>query len=87
LGGNHGTVKIRNEKSQINKNILIIKDSYANSFVPYLIPHYNEITMIDLRHYRGNLSDYIKENNIDEILLLYNINSFSNDNSIKNIKW
>lgn len=87
FGGNHGTVKIRNEKSQINKNILIIKDSYANSFVPYLIPHYNEVTMIDLRHYRGNLSDYIKENNIDEILLLYNINSFSNDNSIKNIKW
>lgn len=87
FGGNHGLVKITNRKPQRHKNILIIKDSYANSFVPYLIPHYKQITMIDLRHYRDNISDYIKENNIDEVLLLYNINSFSNDNSIKNIKW
>ncbi|SHI03650.1 DHHW family protein [Clostridium grantii] len=82
LDGNHAlttiTTNIKNEK-----RLVIFKDSYAHSLIPFLANHYEEIHIIDLRYYKLNIYDYIKQNNINEALFLYNISSFSKDESIK----
>lgn len=44
---------------------------------------YSEVHMLDLRFFRGNVEDYIKENNITEVLAIYGIPNFSNDVTIK----
>ncbi len=67
LGGDKPLGKIQTEVKN-DKKILLIKDSYANSFVTYLIPHYEEIYMVDPRSYGGNIFKLIEENQIDEIL-------------------
>lgn len=69
LSGDHPLGKITTEIKN-DKKIVVIKDSYANSFIPFLIPHYEEIYIVDPRMYEGNIFDLIKENNIDEILFL-----------------
>ncbi|MEW9097035.1 MAG: DHHW family protein [Clostridiaceae bacterium] len=84
LDGNHPVVKISTEVKN-DKKLLIIKDSYANSFVPFLLDHFNEIYMVDLRFYNENLNDLINKNNIDNLLILYNVNTFFEDASINNI--
>lgn len=62
--------------SSINdKEILIVKDSYANNFIPYLMFHYGKITIIDPRYYKLSIVDYINENNIDNVLFLFNMNT------------
>jgi len=53
-----------------DRKIMVIKDSYANAFVPFLTPHYSEIYVVDPRHYKENLIDLVKENNIGEVLVL-----------------
>lgn len=53
-----------------NKKIMVIKDSYGNAFIPFLTPHYSEIYVVDPRHYKENIIDLAKENNIDEVLFL-----------------
>ncbi len=53
-----------------NKKIMVIKDSYGNAFIPFLTPHYSEIYVVDPRHYKENIIDLAKKNNIDEVLFL-----------------
>ena len=48
LDGNHSCIKI-NTSSESGKKLVVIKDSYANSLVPFLTDHYSEIYMVDLR--------------------------------------
>ncbi|KAJ51071.1 hypothetical protein BD780_000191 [Clostridium tetanomorphum] len=84
LNSNHPLIKIKSDISN-NKKLLLIKDSYANSFIPFLAEHYSEIYVVDLRYYDENLNTLIKANNIDDNLILYNVNTFFEDESVNNI--
>ena len=85
LDGNHALVKI-NTNVPNNKKILILKDSYAHCFVPFLTEHYSEIHMVDLRYFNMSINEYIKQFNIDEVLMLYNISSFSQENTLAKLR-
>ena len=84
--GNHPLVKITTESDE-DRKLIILKDSYANSFVPFLIEQFSEIYMVDLRYYKEDLSKLIEENEISEMLMLYNANTYFQDMSVKNIKY
>ena len=58
-------------------SLLILKDSFANSFVPYLLDDYSKITMIDSRYYRGNVTELAED--YDEVLILYGIDNFAGE--------
>lgn len=59
--------------------LLILKDSYANCFAQFVIDDYAETHLIDLRFFGDSISDYIAENGITQILVLYNIPNFASD--------
>ena len=85
LGGNYGQVHIQNQKAASKakgKNILIIKDSFANSFVPFVTQDYENIYMVDLRYYNGDMKSYLQEHNITDVLVLYNISNFISDRNL-----
>lgn len=52
------------------KKIMVFKDSYGNAFIPYLTSHYDQIFIIDPRHYNKGAISYAKENGIHEFLFL-----------------
>ncbi len=56
--------------SQVEKNILVLKDSYGNAFIPFLLPHYRDIFIVDPRYFKNNIYDLIKDNKIDEVLII-----------------
>ena len=72
-GGNHGIVEIKNNNAQRDKTLLILKDSFANSFVPFITGDYSRIIMLDERYIFISLFDYVKSVNPDEILVLREI--------------
>lgn len=82
--GNHAVVDIKTTAASDEK-LLILKDSYANCFVPFLIPYYREIMMIDPRYYYGDLYELLDSENYSEVLFLYNGNTFFEDNSISGV--
>lgn len=85
LGGNYGQVHIQNQKAASKakgKNLLIIKDSFANSFVPFVTQDYENIYMVDLRYYNGDMKAYLQEHEITDVLVLYNISNFISDRNI-----
>ena len=61
----------------------MLKDSYANSFVPFLAQHYRKIVMVDPRYYYGDLEQLIQVENVQEILYLFNANTFFADTSLE----
>lgn len=84
FGGNYPMIKIKTTNRE-GRNLLVIKDSYANCFVPFLIPHYKEITMIDPRYYYEDVNKEIADSDIQDVLFLYNANTFFEDNSLSSI--
>lgn len=65
-----------------NGKLLILKDSYANCFAQFCVDDYEETHLIDMRFFRGSVQEYIKENGITEVLVLYNIPNFTSDSGI-----
>lgn len=57
-------------KAISGKKLLIVADTSAASFVPYLINAYSEIHYINPNYYKENLSIFAKEKDIDEVLFL-----------------
>lgn len=86
LDNNHALIEITNNSLDTNNSILIIKNSYANAFVPFIVNHYKNVYVIDLRYYSGIVSNYVNENNIEDILILYNLNNMYADMSIVKLK-
>lgn len=81
LGGNHPLIDIKTT-SESDKVLLLVKDSYANSFVQFLTHYYKEIIMVDPRYYYEDIEKLIKDKNITDMLYLYNSNTFFNDSSL-----
>ncbi|MBQ9827058.1 MAG: hypothetical protein IJM62_00080 [Lachnospiraceae bacterium] len=81
FGGNHPQVDI---KTTVNneKRILIFKDSYANCYIQFLLPYYEEIIMIDPRYYYGNVDTIIKTKNITDVMFLYSADTILADKSL-----
>lgn len=87
LNGNNSLTIIKNKGLDNNKKLLVIKDSYANSLIPFLTENYEEIHVIDLRSFSKSLNEYIEEDNFCDILVLYNYNTFIRDTSLVKIKY
>lgn len=84
LGGNYPLVRVTTA-SQADRRLMVIKDSYANAFLPFLSKAFNEITVVDLRYFRGDVNKLMADYLITDVLFLYNINTFHDDNSILNL--
>mgnify|MGYP004516099991 FL=1 len=82
FGGNHSKVVITTPTEE-NRTLLIIKDSYANSLVPFLAPFYRKIVLVDPRYFYDDLEELIQVEEIQEVLYLYNANTFYADTSLE----
>ncbi len=82
LGGNQPRQVIENADDTQGKRLLVIKDSFSHCIVPFLAAHYAQIHLIDLRYYRSGLQDYINEQGIDEVLILYSAENFKTDKNL-----
>ena len=62
--------------------LLLVRDSYSDSLVPFLTPHFSEIHLMDLRYYKTSASEYIAKNGIDAALVLYSVPNFTSDTNL-----
>ena len=54
-------------------------------WIPFLIPYYREIVVVDPRYYYDDIEKVMKKDNITSVLFLYNGNTFVKDNSISGV--
>ena len=69
------------------KSLLLIKDSYAHSLVPFLSKHYSKITMVDMRYINVGLDYFsINVNDYSQVLISYNVISFAGDQNLPKLR-
>ena len=81
LGGNEGLVRIETDRIGAGR-LLVFKDSYFNCFLPFLLDSFETVDIVDPRYYSGDLLMLMRQNEYDQILYFYNINTFSADTSL-----
>lgn len=80
LYGNNGFCRIAGSGEG---KLMIIKDSYANSLIPFLLNNYAQIDVVDLRYLRdATVDELIEREGYDDLLVLYNFQSFSSDTNL-----
>lgn len=76
LRGNNGYSTIEGDGKG---SILVVKDSYANSFIPYLTQNYKNIGIVDFRANTEKIDSIIERGNYDRVLILYSFQGFASD--------
>ena len=84
LGGNTSVIDIKTVSTS-QKRLLVVKDSFADCFIPFLTPYYREIIVVDPRYYSGTISEIMDTYRITDALILYSGNTFFTDNNISGV--
>ncbi|MDD2361832.1 MAG: DHHW family protein [Oscillospiraceae bacterium] len=84
LGENRPLIEITTGTKN-GKTLMLIQDSYAHCFIPFLTSHFENILVLDPRHLDTDYKSYAVENGVTDILILYNLPNFSNDKSLKRL--
>lgn len=74
IGGDHPLIEIHNPNINDGSSIVVVKESYGNAFVPFLVDSYEHVYVIDYRHWSGNLADFVTSKGIDDVLFLNVVN-------------
>ena len=72
-GGNHGILTVTNHDVKDGGTLLILKDSFANSFLPCLVGDYARIIMIDERYAFMDIGQFALDSGADEIAVIREI--------------
>ena len=86
LDNMHPLIVIENANADSGRCLALVKDSYANCMVPYLVNHYQSIYVFDTRYYREGPSALINAHpEITDVLILYNMYTMDEDIGINGI--
>lgn len=75
LNGNQPITRIiqKNPAKEVQgKKLLVLKDSFGNSMVPYMAEHFEETVMLDLRFRGLNLDQFLQKEEFTDAALIYN---------------
>lgn len=82
IGGDNKYVHISNPDITDGSSILVVKESYGNAFVPFLVDHYQDVYVIDYRYYTKTVSELVDAYDIGTVLMLNNIAATSTDSRV-----
>ena len=85
FGGNHPIVE-GTVKNGSGRRLLVIKDSYANSFLPFAFLDFSQVDFVDLRYFNESLREYREGRDYTDILFLYNVSGFAEDPNVAKLK-
>jgi len=75
----HSNNSISSIKGSGKGKILVVKDSYANCFIPFLTNDFEQIDILDMRSYMLDVNLLMEEQQYDQVLILYNSETFDTD--------
>jgi hypothetical protein len=57
---------------------IVVKESFGNAFVPFLVDHYQTIYVIDYRYWTGSISELAKEKGVSDVIFVNNLSMIRN---------
>ncbi len=75
IGGDNPYTHIVNHDLNDGSSCLVIKESFGNALIPFLVAHYQDVHVIDYRYYKESIVDFAKSNQIQDVLFINNISA------------
>lgn len=77
IGGDNQFSIIENPEITDGSACVVVKESFGNAFVPFLVDHYQYVYVIDYRYYYGNFYSFVEQNNVQDVIFINNISATS----------
>ena len=81
LDGNHALTTIENQNAP-KGTIVLVKDSFSHSLAPFLAENYSKVIMVDMRYYKQSVSEIVKQERPEQVVVLYGIDNLATDTDI-----
>lgn len=85
IAGDNPYTEIHNPQITDGSSIMVVKESFGNALVPFLVENYENVYIIDYRHYSGSVSKAVTEKNINTVLYINNVSAIRNPNLMKKL--
>ncbi|MEE1242729.1 DHHW family protein [Frisingicoccus sp.] len=85
IGGDQPYSVIDNPLLSDGSSCVVIKESFGNCFVPFLVDHYDKVYVVDYRYYPEGLTALIQDKNIDDVIFINNIAAATTSSLVNNI--
>ena len=76
--GNQTWAEIHNSSVRDGSACIVVKDSYGNAFIPWLVEHYENIYIVDYRYVEESIADFAEVNGVTDVIVLTSIDTAGN---------
>ena len=73
IAGDNPYTVINVPENPQDKNVLVLKDSFGNAFVPFLCEHFGNIIVVDTRYTTMNVYEQLKDYGLTDIIFVNNV--------------
>lgn len=70
--------EIENKELDDGSSCIVVKESFGNAFIPFLVDHYQTVYVIDYRYWTGSISELAEEKGATDVLFLNNLSMIRN---------
>ena len=81
-GGNFGLIETKMPDSRTGRRLLLIKDSYAHCFAPFVCGLFDEVDLLDPRYYNASIRELIESKSYTDVLFLFNAAGLAGETAI-----
>ena len=74
MGDNPFTV-IENPEVSNGESCIVVKESFGNAFVPFLVDHYQTVYVVDYRYYSGSVTQLARNKGVKDVLFVNNLSA------------
>ena len=74
MGDNPFTV-IENPEVSNHESCIVVKESFGNAFVPFLVDHYQTVYVVDYRYYSGSVTQLARDKGVKDVLFVNNLSA------------
>lgn len=78
IGGDNALSLLENHDNPNGKTLVVVKDSFGNALIPFFAYDYHKVYVIDFRHFSGQITDFAKKVNANELLFASNMSMTRN---------
>lgn len=85
ISGTHDVTKVTKNGETDRPVLLIPKDSFANSLVPFLAQHF-DLVLVNMANRMTDITTYVTEYSADRVLFVWNLENLITNGNLGNIK-
>ncbi|MCM1283289.1 MAG: DHHW family protein [Muribaculaceae bacterium] len=82
IAGDNPYTEIVNSELTDGSACIVVKESFGNAFIPFLVDHYQTIYVIDYRYWSGSISGLAGEKGVEDVIFINNLSMIRNKSLI-----